>query len=365
MSGSPADDSSEERAQPHWCFRLSSVVSPGAAADASDAIGAVEFDPTGRLLATAGIARKIRLYSLSALLPPADQSEPRAAVSESSAACRLCICAPAKLSSLRWRPGSDGRVIGSGDYDGVVTEYDVERNAVVLERDEHGGRRVWSVDYSARGELGASGSDDGTVQLWDPRCGGSGRAAAVMRAGGPVCGVEFDPEGGPWVAAGSADQRAYVFDARAAAAGPVATLGGHERAVTYARFTQGGRRLVTSGTDGTHRLWDWEQGRQVRAYRGHCNARSFVGMSVWRGAGLIGSGSESEEVFVYDLRWEDPIWVQGFWRPRQETGSGRNGFVGAVSWMQLPADGEPGALAAGASDGTLQVFVTRKISNSH
>ncbi|KAG6473526.1 WD repeat-containing protein RUP2-like [Zingiber officinale] len=354
MNESPAD-SSEERAQRHWCFRLSSVVYPAAAAEASDAIGAVEFDPTDRLLATAGIARKIRLYSLAGLV--SSESEPR--VYGHATACQVCICAPAKLSSLRWRPGSDGRIIGSGDYDGVVTEYDVERSAAVLERDEHGGRRVWSVDYSARGELGASGSDDGTVQLWDPRCGGSGCAAAVMRADGPVCCVEFDPEGGPWVAAGSADSRAYVFDIRAAAAGPVAALGGHERAVTYARFAQGGSRLVTSGTDGTHRLWEWEQGRQVREFRGHANARSFVGMSVWRGAGLIGCGSESDEVFVYDLRWADPIWVQGFGR-RTEARSDQNGFVGAVSWRQLAADGDSGALAAGGTDGTLQVFAARK-----
>ncbi|WOK92798.1 hypothetical protein Cni_G01490 [Canna indica] len=352
----PGHDEDKPRCQ--WCFRLSTLVSPAAAtAEASDAIGAIEFDPSDRLLATGGIARKIRMYALDTLLPQG--GEPSPTLSDHSAACCLCICTPAKLSSLRWRPGSGGRIIAAADYDGVVTEYDVERSVAVFERDEHAGRRVWSVDYSAHGHLGASGSDDGTVQLWDSRC-ANGGCAAVARADGAVCSVEFDPEGGPWVAAGSADRHAYVFDARALTAGPVATLGGHGRAVTYVRFVPGGRRVVSSGTDGSHRLWDWEEGRQLRAYRGHANARSFIGMAVWGSAGLIGSGSESNEVFVYDLRWGEPIWVRGF-GARRDDGRSRDGFVSAVSWRQA-AHGE-GALAAGGSDGVLQVFVGSKIDD--
>ncbi|CAL9073718.1 WD repeat-containing protein RUP2-like [Musa acuminata AAA Group] len=352
------EEEKEEKARCEWDFRLSTVVSPSTAAgEVSDAIGAIEFDPTDRLLATGGIARKIRIYSLGTLIPESRDSS--LTFSDHSTACLLCICTPAKLSSLRWRPDSSGRTVGSGDYDGVVMEYDVERNVAVFERDEHAGRRVWSVDYSVSGDLGASGSDDGTVQLWDSRCANGGLVAAA-RAGGAVCSVEFDPEGGPWVGAGSADRHAYVFDVRAVSAGPVAALGGHGRAVTYVRFAQSGRSVVTSGTDGSHRLWEWAEGREVRAYRGHVNSRSFVGMSVWRGAGLVGSGSESNEVFVYDLRWKEPIWVREFGPRREEGGA----FVGAVSWRQAVSGPGEGALVAGGSDGVLQVFVGRKKTES-
>ncbi|XP_064982733.1 WD repeat-containing protein RUP2-like [Musa acuminata AAA Group] len=367
VSGPPQEPSEqqqqaahEERARCEWNFRLSAAVSPAATGAISDAIGTVEFDPTDRLLAAGGIARKIRIYGLRSLLP--EERGPSPTFSDHSTACRLCICTPAKLSSLRWRPDSSGRIIGSGDYDGVVTEYDVERGFPVFERDEHAGRRVWCVDYSVDGALGASGSDDGTVQLWDSRC-ADGGCTAVARADGAVCSVEFDPEGGPWVGVGSADRHAYVFDLRAVSAGPVAALRGHGRTVTYVRFAPGGRRVVTSGIDGSHRLWDWAEGRQVRAYRGHANSRNFIGMSVWRGAGLIGSGSESNEVFVYDLRWGEPIWVQGFGN-RGEEGQSRDGFVGVASWRQSAAGDGEGALAAGGSDGVLQVFVGRKMTGS-
>jgi E3 ubiquitin-protein ligase RFWD2 len=201
--------------------------------------------------------------------------------------------------------------------------------------------------------------------------------------------VEFDPSGAPHLAVGSADRRAHVYDVRALGRGAVhvARMEGHARAVTYVRWAGPGpaerRRVVTSAADGTHRLWEWppgtsEQGaaaREVRSYSGHASARSFVGMGVWRGAGLVASGSESNHVFVYDLRWAKPIWVQPFAShgpvtigPEQvdahapAAGAGAGGFVSAVAWRQGSHSDDPdgGALVAGGSDGVLKVFTCRR-----
>ncbi|KAG1361288.1 WD repeat-containing protein RUP2 [Cocos nucifera] len=353
------EETPEDRARCEWDFHLASIISPSTTREVSDVIGAIQFDPTGHLLATGGISRKIRIYALSSLVSPHGYDIPTTNFSDHSTTCKFYICTPAKLSSLRWRPNSGGRIIGSGDYDGVVTEYDVERRLAIFERDEHDGRRVWSIDYSIDGELGVSGSDDGTALIWDRRCNGGGGGVWAAKAGGAVCGVEFDPGGGPWIGVGSADRHAYVYDIRAAAAaGPVALLGGHGRAVTYVRFATagGGGRVVTSGTDGTHRLWSWEEGREERVYRGHVNKRSFVGLSVWREGGLLGSGSESGEVFVYDLRWGEPIWVNRWAGDRDDAD---RSFVSAVSWRQTAGERE-GMLVAGGSDGVLRAFVSKR-----
>ena len=344
-----------------WEFRLAATVPSTALPGASDAIGSVDFDPTGRLLATGGIARRIRLYDVASLL--VDSGNDSSAGSGSGPAA--CICVPAKLSSVRWRPaGAPSAVVGCGDYDGVVTEYDVERGVAAWERDEHAGRRVWSLDYAPGAAMAASGSDDRTAHVWDPRAPSAGWATA--RAGGAVLCVEFDPSGAPQLAVGSADRRAVVFDVRALGRGAVAWMDGHGRAVTYVRWAGGGaaRRVVTSAADGTHRLWEWggaaAAAREVRSYSGHASARSFVGMGVWRGAGLVASGSESNHVFVYDLRWAKPIWVHPFvggaHGPATAGGGGGGGFVSAVAWRQ----GGGGALVAGGSDGVLQMFTCHR-----
>ncbi|KAL6132002.1 hypothetical protein ACLB2K_070374 [Fragaria x ananassa] len=344
-----------------WDFTLSTVVSSSTATGAvSNTLGVIEFDPSETLLATGGIARKIRIYSVSSLIPNNNNYDDVVSL-DHAAACDYYICTPAKLSSLRWRPGSGGRVLGSGDYDGVVTEYDLESRLPVFERDEHGGRRVWSLDYNSDpGCLGASGSDDGTLQMWDPRCEAGECVARVVpsEAGNPVCCVEFNPFGGPLLAVGCADRKAYVYDARRMS-GPVLSFDGHDKTVTYVRFLDS-RRMVSSGTDGCLKMWSVEDAREIRTYSGHANNRSFVGLSVWRSGGLLGCGSENNQVYVYDVRWGEPVWVHGF-GPMGSEGCDDRWFVSSVCWRQK--DGEDQCtLVAGGSDGVLQVFVGRRKS---
>ncbi|XP_031501872.1 WD repeat-containing protein RUP2 [Nymphaea colorata] len=347
------EEEETEKARCEWDFSLSSSILPPSTSlcGTSDAIGVIEIDPSDTILATGGSARKIRIYTLRPL-------ESRG-FHDHASTYDYYICTPAKLSSLRWQPDSGGRVIGSGDYDGVVTEYDLEKRVPVFERDEHGGRRVWSIDYSARfPSVGASASDDGTVHLWDSR---SGAGVAVVQPGSmsPVCSVEFDrSDGSTLMAVGSADRCVYVFDLRWPAPEPIAVLRGHRKAVSYVRFLGSGS-IVSAGIDGCLKLWDVHAAKVVRTYEGHVNARNFVGLAVWREGGLLGCGSESNEVYVYDRRWKDPIWVRGF-EPRPLLGqSGCGGrFVSSVCWRQQTS-GEC-TLVAGGSNGVLQVFTGKK-----
>ncbi|XP_042503465.1 WD repeat-containing protein RUP2-like [Macadamia integrifolia] len=362
----------EEEEEPlhEWDFKLSTVVSSRTNVGVvSDTLGVIEFDPSDRLLATGGIARKIRIYSLDSLLPhDIHQGAQDTIFLDHTGSCDFYICTPAKLSSLRWKPDTCSRVVGSGDYDGVVTEYDLDRRVPIFERDEHGGRRVWSVDYSHWvPSLGASGSDDGTTQMWDTRFCGNGTCVAVTQPSSSrssVCSVEFEPCGGPLVGVGCADRRAYIYDVRKMLE-PLMVLKGHQKTVTYVRFVGEGK-MVSAGTDGCLKLWDMEGARVIRTYRGHVNSRSFVGLSAWMKGGLLGCGSESNEVFVYDKRWGKPVWVRGFEGEKREKGGG---FVSSVCWRQRGKDKDKDKdecmLVAGGSDGVLQVFVgKRKLSSS-
>ncbi|MCL7043565.1 hypothetical protein MKW94_008516 [Papaver nudicaule] len=352
-----AENEEEEKAKHEWEFKLSAIISSHSSSTraASDTVGVIEFDPSDQLLATGGIARKIRIYNISSLLLNLDTTSLQQL--DHLTACEYYICTPAKLSSVRWKPNTSGSVIGSGDYDGVVTEYNLEKRVPVFERDEHGGRRIWSVDYSHWNPVvGASGSDDGTTQLWDTRCSGDECVAVVQPSVGrsPVCCVEFDPFGSGLIAMGCADRNAYAYDIRKTD-NPVSVFVGHQKTVSYVRFL-GEETMVSAGTDGCLKLWNMNNARPTRTYKGHVNNRSFVGLSVWRHGGLIGCGSESNQVFVYDKRWGEPIWLGGLEGP---TGPGsEDKFVSGVCWRQVQAD--ECTLVAGGSDGALQIYVGKR-----
>ncbi|XP_015057061.1 WD repeat-containing protein RUP2-like [Solanum pennellii] len=348
------DQEEEEKARCEWDFHLSTIISScnNLSGSGCDTIGVLEFDPCGNFLASGGIARKIRIYTVKSIEREGERRIGDAPLAlDHSNACDFFICTPAKLGSIKWKPGLGSRVLGSGDYDGVVMEYDLEKKMPVFERDEHGGRRVWSIDYCHSDPvLGASGSDDGTMQMWDPRCGDNGKCLAMVQPtkeySTPVCCVEFNPFKGPIVAVGCADRRVYAYDTRKML-DPLFVLDGHEKAVTYIRFLDE-RTIISSSIDGCLKMWNAEDQKVLRTYKGHSNSRRFVGLSVWKSGGLICCGSENNQVFVYDKRWGEPIWMYGR-EPRHE-----HGFVSSVCWQQK--DENQCTLVAGDSDGVLRVF---------
>ncbi|OIT28552.1 PREDICTED: WD repeat-containing protein RUP2 [Nicotiana attenuata] len=351
------EEEDDEKARSEWDFHLSTFISNSCNnsinGSACDTLGVLEFDPSGNFLASGGIARKIRIYNVNSLLQEGREGGRLVSLDHGNA-CNFYMCTPAKLSSLKWKPGWGSRVLGSGDYDGVVMEYDLEKKMPVFERDEHGGRRVWSIDYCHSDPvLGASGSDDGTMQMWDPRCGDDGKCLAMVQPSkqcNPVCCVEFNPFKGPIVAVGCADRRVYAYDVRKMT-DPLFVLDGHQKAVTYIRFLDE-RTIVSSSVDGCLKMWDTENQHVIRTYKGHDNSRRFVGLSVWRPGGLICCGSESNQVYVYDKRWGEPIWVYG--RESMGVTGYDHGFVSSVCWQQK--EDNRCTLVAGDSDGVLRVF---------
>lgn len=159
----------------------------------------------------------------------------------------------------------------------------------------------------------------------------------------PVCCVEFNPAGGALVAVGCADRRAYGYDIRKLV-DPIVVLDGHGRTVTHVRFLDA-HRVVSAGTDGCLKLWNINESRVIRTFKGHVNNRSFVGLPVWRNGGLLGCGSENNKVFVYDSGWGEPIWMQRF-EPGTGLGrdhgssaacaGGKRGMKGAHFWQGDP-----------------------------
>lgn len=344
---------------------------------AGDIVCGMEFEEHGWLLATAGVSKQVRVYSLASLL-----ASNNASISSTSqqyqyptAVHRLA----SKLSSLAWNPDQPG-VVTVGDYDGVVVQLDLESGHLVAEQDEHCGRRVWSVSHShLRPHVAASGSEDGSAALWAGA--GLQQVAGRVSPGGKasITGVHLSPYDENALAVACADAQAYVYDLRQLSA-PVVTVHGHSRPVSYVKFLDR-TTLVTAAIDATLATWDLSSssstvcttGRVLdapkRVFRGHSNCKNFVGLAVRPEDQLVACGSESSEVFTYSMSWDMPVTSYDFSAASTIEGThctchtSAGVFCSAVAWQ--PAGAAPGCgplLAAAASDGGVNILGLRRLA---
>ncbi|XP_076883164.1 protein SPA1-RELATED 3-like [Bidens hawaiensis] len=260
----------------------------------SNLVCSLSFDRDGEFFATAGVNKKIKVFEFDSILNGnRDIHYPVVEMSSGS-----------KLSSICWNSYIKGQ-IASSNFDGVVQVWDVTRNEVYMEMREHE-RRAWSVDFSsADPTLLASGSDDGSVKLWNIN---QGVSVGTIRTKANVCSVQFPVDSGNSLAFGSADHRIYYYDLRNPSR-PVCVFVGHEKTVSYVKFVDS-TTLVSSSTDNTLKLWDLSECSShvvdcpVQSFTGHTNVKNFVGLSVSNG--YIATGSETNEVFIYHKAFPMP-----------------------------------------------------------
>ena len=136
----------------------------------------------------------------------------------------------------------------------------------------HGGP-VNSVAYSSDGQLIASGSNDGTVRLWNTQT-GEEAMTPLNSDHGFVLSVDFAPNG-KWVASGTNVGVVCIWNPE-----PGRTchrrLSGHSMAVKCVAFSFDSSRLASASEDKTARLWNPETGEQLATMSGH--SRSVNGV---------------------------------------------------------------------------------------
>jgi WD40 repeat protein len=227
---------------------------------------------------------------------------------------------------------ADGKRLVSGSEDGTVKVWDAVTDRELLALKGHT-RAVRGVAISADGRTIVTGSWDGTVRLWDARTGQETRT--LKGHTGQVLGVAVSGDGRT-VVSSSVDFTARVWDARTGQAG--ARLDGPVGAVLGVAISGDGRTVV-SATGETVKVWDAHSGQELFTLVGHADLVYSVAISA-DGKRIV-SGSVDGAVKIWDAAGGKELHTL-------------TGHKGAVYGVAITPDGK--RVASGGEDRTVNVW---------
>ena len=262
-------------------------------------IAVVAFSPNGDLLATGSTDKTARLWRLNGtlvhVLPQrghilgltfsrngtsivSTSQDGTAAVWTVATGARelLLTGATGAANAAAIAPDRSEYAVAFADRDARI--YDGTDGRVLAPLAGHGSS-VTSIAFDAAGKTIATGSDDGTIRLWDANSSDRFSATEARIPPAPVARVT-SPDGR--FIATRKGRNAYLRDAKTGRL--VHVLSGHRSVVTDAEFSSDSRLLVTASLDHDARVWDVDTGRLVHVLRGHffpVNAASFSPDGQW------------------------------------------------------------------------------------
>ncbi|WOD41899.1 hypothetical protein [Nodosilinea sp. E11] len=239
-----------------------------------------------------------------------------------------------------------------------------------------GHREVTSVAISADGQTLVSGSEDGTVRLWDHEGNPIGEPIQGHTAAVTSVAASVD---GQTIASSSEDRTVRLWDHEGNPIGR--PMWGHVDVVTSVAISADGQTLVSGSEDGTVRLWDHEGNPIGEPIRGHTDAVTSVAMSadgqtlvsgswdgtiLWwdRGGNPIGRSlrGHTEGVTAVALSVDGQTMISGGWngtvrlwdRQGNLMGKPLQGHTGTVTSVAISADGQ--TMISSSEDETLRLW---------
>lgn len=204
------------------------------------------FSPDGSSILTAGCDRTLRLWNAST-----GQEIRRYVGPGKEFLC--CTISP------------DGVSIAGGSGDATTCLWQID-NAGAEDQCLRGHTvAVHQVSFSRDGKRLLTAGLDGTVRIWNVATGTQERC---FRIGAPVNSAMWSP-GETTILVGRNDKLVQLLNAETGE--KIKLLSGHTDAVMCVCFLPDGKRAISAGHDATMRLWDLDNGKELRRYDGPAN----------------------------------------------------------------------------------------------
>jgi WD40 repeat protein len=254
-------------------------------------ITAVAWSPSGPLLASAGLDKKIILWQLPTKKPT---RVIEGAVAPAAGQPAITDKHLDWIRTLAFTP--DGKLLISGGDDNAILVWEVETGKFVRRLDG-GNNWVMALSVSPDGKLLASAGFDKTIRIWDLAAGTKLKEIAANNQ--VVQSLAWSPDG-RLIASGGQDKLIRLWDAESGK--EVRALTGHTDLISAVAFHPNGQFLASSSgdLDKSVRLWSVADGKELKNLSGH--SKGVYGLSFTADGSVLATAGADETVRLWDLR---------------------------------------------------------------